>query len=77
MSIVLATSLLEHLQKPNVIVALILAVFGICFALLAKRTARAFRHKSEIPDDDMIMVIMKIVGLVMILVALILMVVDV
>lgn len=70
-------NLLEHLQKPNVLVAIILAILGVFLALIAKRAARAFRHVKEIKDDDAIMVSMKIVGLLLILVGLILMVVDI
>lgn len=73
----LAESLLEHLQKPNVLIAIILAILGVFLALIAKRAARAFRHKKDIKEDDIIMVTMKIVGLLLILVGLILMVVDI
>lgn len=76
MNIVLSMNLLEYIQKPNVLLSIMLAIFGVTFALLAKRITRAVRHTKEVRDDDIIMVTFKIIGLMLILFGLIFMVVD-
>lgn len=72
----LAVTLIEYLQRPNVILSVMLAVFGVAFALLAKRITRAIRKTKDVRDDDAILVVLKIIGLMLILVGLILMVVE-
>ena len=76
MSTLLGVTLVEFLQRPNVLVAIFLAVVGITLAILSRRIARAVRKTKDIPDNDGLLVGLKITGLVMILIGLILMIIP-
>ena len=76
MSTLLGLTLVEFLQRPNVLVAIFLAVVGITLAILSRRIARAVRKTKDIPDNDGLLVGLKITGLVMIMIGLILMIIP-
>ncbi|MCI6860201.1 MAG: hypothetical protein MR862_03480 [Clostridia bacterium] len=76
MSTLLGVTLVEFLQRPNVLVAIFLAVVGITLAILSRRIARAVRKTKDIPDNDGLLVGLKITGLVMIMIGLILMIIP-
>ncbi len=76
MSKILGVTLVEFLQRPNVLVAIFLAVFGIALAILSRRITRSVRKTKNIADNDGLLVGLKITGLVMILIGLILMIIP-
>lgn len=76
MSNLLGVTLIEFLQRPNVLVAIFLAVMGIALAILSRRITRSVRKSKDIADNDGLFVGLKITGLVMILIGLILMVIP-
>ena len=76
MSNLLGVTLIEFLQRPNVLVAIFLAVIGITLAILSRRITRSVRKSKDIADNDGLFVGLKITGLVMILIGLILMVIP-
>lgn len=76
MSKILGVTLVEFLQRPNVLVAIFLAVFGIALAILSRRITRSVRKTKDIADNDGLLVGLKITGLVMILIGLILMIIP-
>lgn len=76
MCTLLGVTLVEFLQRPNVLVAIFLAVVGITLAILSRRIARAVRKTKDIPDNDGLLVGLKITGLVMIMIGLILMIIP-
>lgn len=69
-------NLLDFLENPNVLVAIILTVLGVALAVLAKRMTKTFKNIEKVSDDDALMLIFKIIGLILILVGLIIMVID-
>ena len=73
---ILAVTLLEFLQRPNVLIALVLAVIGIALSILARRIVCACKKTKQLPDNDSALVAVKIVGLVLILVGFILMIIE-
>lgn len=74
------TSFLIRLQKPHVIVGLILAVLGLATIFLARRIAFVARKEEEkdkpIENDNKVFITIKAFGLVMLLVSLIIMVFE-
>jgi len=70
-------SLIQFLNKPLVIIGLILLSFGIATAFLAKRVTRVARQKNEIENSDRIYLTFKIIGLLLILAGFIFVAVDV
>ena len=73
-------SFIARIQKPHVMVGLILAVIGFALILLARRLASVAR-KEELRDlpvenDNKVFITIKAFGLVMLLVALIIMVFE-
>lgn len=76
MSKILGVTLVEFLQRPNVLVAIFLAVIGIALAILSRRITRSVRKTKDIADNDGLLVGLKITGLVMILIGLILMIIP-
>lgn len=74
------TSLLIRLQKPHVIVGIILAVLGLASIFLARRIAFVARKEEEkekpIENNNKTYITIKAFGLVMLLVALIMMVFE-
>lgn len=59
----------SRISAPAVIVALVFAIVGLASAILAKRIARAVRKSNEIDDKDPVLISFKVVGLVLLFVA--------
>jgi len=76
LNLFLATSLLERLTMTNVILGILLAIVGLSFSLLATRIARMVRKTSLVDPNDRVIIIMKSFGLVLILLALIIIVIQ-
>jgi len=57
-------NLVERLQVPTIIVALVFAIVGVAFAILARRIARVIRKTNDISDSDTVLISFKAVGLV-------------
>ena len=72
----LLVSLIERLSQVNVIIGIILAALGIAIACLARRIACAARKTSKVPNDDSIMIVTKVIGLIFIIGALIVMIIK-
>ncbi len=72
----LMVSLIERLSQANVIIGIILAALGIAIACLSRRIACAARKTDKVPNDDSIMITTKVIGLIFIVVALIVMVIQ-
>lgn len=74
------TALLVRLQKPHVMVGLILAGLGFATVLLARRIASVARKKEEkskpVENTNKVYIALKAFGLVMLLVSLIIMVFE-
>ena len=74
------TNFVARIQKPHVIVGLILAVLGFATILLARRIASVARREENkdkpVESDNKVYILLKAVGLVMLLVALIILVFD-
>ena len=74
------TNFVARIQKPHVIVGLILAVLGFATILLARRIASVARREENndkpVESDNKVYILLKAVGLVMLLVALIILVFE-
>ncbi len=74
------TNFVARIQKPHVIVGLILAVLGFATILLARRIASVARREENkdkpVDSDNKVYILLKAVGLVMLLVALIILVFE-
>ena len=73
----LCGTLLERLAQTNVIVGLALAALGFALTLLARRIAIFVRKEDKINDSDKVFMVVKAFGLVLILVALVILIMDV
>lgn len=73
----LYSNLLDRLSKTHVIVGLVLAVLGVAIALLARRIASVARkeenRKLPVENNNKVYLVLKALGLVFLLVALIIM----
>lgn len=76
MMFLLEVSLLERLMQKNVILGIGLAIVGLLFSLIAKRFARAVRKTSYLEPNDRLVIGMKSFGLILILIALIVIVIE-
>lgn len=72
----LLVSLIERLSQANVIIGIVLCAIGIAVACLARRIACAARKSSNVPNDDTILVTTKVIGLIFIVVALVVMIIQ-
>jgi len=72
----LAQTLIERLTQTNVIIGIVICAIGIALACLARRIACASRKTNEVANDDSIMISIKIIGLIFIVVALVVMVIQ-
>lgn len=75
-SLLLAQTLIERLSQVNVIIGIILCAIGIALACLARRIACASRKTDKIANDDAIMIAIKVIGLLLIVGALVVMVIQ-
>lgn len=76
-NLLLASNLLDRISKTHVIVGLVLAVLGVSLALLARRIASVARpqeqRKLPVENTNKVYLVLKALGLVFLLVALIIM----
>ena len=63
----LGVSLIQFLNKPLIIVGLILLSIGIATCVLAKRITRVARQQDEIDPEDRMYTAFKVIGLLLIL----------
>ena len=61
---ILGITFKEFIQKPNVIVGIVLAILGIASWLLAKSVAQTVRKTSQVATNDSILLGCKIAGLI-------------
>ncbi len=66
----------SRFTQPNVLVGILLAVIGLACAILAKRVAKAIRKTDKVEEGDKYVLAFKIVGLILMLVALVVIVAD-
>lgn len=64
----------ERLQLPMFTAGIVFAVLGVTIGVLAKRITRVVRKSNEIENNDKILVSLKLVGLVLLFLALILLI---
>ncbi|MGD9901372.1 MAG: hypothetical protein AB7S44_02410 [Spirochaetales bacterium] len=76
MSLLLVTSLIDRLTQTNVILGIALAIIGLTFSLIATRFARMVRKTSHVDPNDKVIIGMKSFGLILILIALIVIVIE-
>ena len=76
MNNLLAVTFVEFIQRPNVIIGIVLAVLGIALAILARRITRAIRKTKDVQNNDNVLIGFKVAGLVLILVGFILMIIE-
>ncbi len=67
-------SLVEFITKENVIIGFIMMVVGLALVMLAKKITIAVKSNKEIKEDDTLLNVLKIIGLIMLLVSLVLIV---
>ncbi len=72
----LLVSLVERLSQANVIIGIVLCAIGIAVAFLARRIACAARKADKVPNDDTILITTKVIGLIFIVVALVVMIIQ-
>lgn len=60
---------IARVTMPAMIVAIVFAIFGVAFAVIAKSLTKAIRKTDEIKDNDSIYIGSKIAGLVCLFVA--------
>ena len=74
------TNFVARIQKPHVVVGLILAILGFATILLARRIASVARREENknkpVENDNKVYILIKAFGLVMLLVALIILVFE-
>lgn len=68
------STLSERLQLPMFTAGIVLAVLGVAIGVLAKRITRVVRKSNTIEDNDKILVSLKLVGLILLFLALILLI---
>ena len=72
----LGTSLIERLTMTNVILGIVLAIVGLSLSLIATRFARMVRKTSNVDPNDRVIIAFKSFGLILILIALIVIVIE-
>lgn len=68
----LNTTFIEMISRPGIIAGIICVVLGTAIAILAVRLTRAIRKASEYNPNDILAIILKSVGLVIVVVGFIL-----
>ena len=68
------STITERLQLPMFTAGIVFAVLGVTIGVLAKRITRVVRKSNEIENNDKILVSLKLVGLVLLFLALILLI---
>lgn len=69
-------NILEMIMSVEVIIGICFAVLGVATSVLARRITRIIRKRNEIDDNDSVLVTIKVVGLVFMLVAFLILVLQ-
>lgn len=69
-------NLIGSLNLFDIAAALIIAVSGICLAILARRITRIVKKTNDVDDDDKFMLTVKAFGLVLIFVSLLMVILQ-
>lgn len=64
----------ERFQLPMFTLGIVLAVLGVTIGVLAKRITRVVRKSNTIENNDKILISLKLVGLILLFLALILLI---
>lgn len=64
----------ERFQLPMFTAGIVLAVLGVAIGVLAKRITRVVRKSNTVENNDKILISLKLVGLVLLFLALILLI---
>ncbi len=64
----------ERFQLPMFTLGIVLAVLGVAIGVLAKRITRVVRKSNTIENNDKILISLKLVGLILLFLALILLI---
>ena len=64
----------ERFQLPMFTLGIVLAVLGVAIGVLAKRITRGVRKSNTIENNDKILISLKLVGLILLFLALILLI---
>lgn len=62
----------EFLQKINVIIGIVLAIFGVASFVMAKRITQSVRKTSNVKKNDNVYITANVVGIILILLGMIL-----
>jgi hypothetical protein len=68
--------LFSRLMQGNVMLGIVLAIIGLTLSLISTRFCRMVRKTSHVDANDRLIIIMKSFGLILILVALVIIVVE-
>lgn len=77
MTNLLGVSLIQFLNKPLIIVGLILLAIGIATVALAKRITRVARQSNNINENDRMYVAFKVMGLLLMVAGFVCVAVDI
>lgn len=69
-------NILEMIKSVEIILGICFAVLGVATSVLARRITRIIRKRNEVDDNDAVLVAIKVVGLVFMLVAFLILVLQ-
>ena len=69
-------NVVEMIQSVEIIIGICFAVLGVATSILARRITRIIRKRNEVDDNDSCLVTIKVVGLVFMLVAFLILVLQ-
>jgi len=69
---ILGITFKEFIQKGNVIIGILLSIFGVACWLLSKNIAQTVRKTKQIKPNDAVLIGCKVLGLVALLVGMVL-----
>lgn len=68
------TTIIDKLHIPMYLSGIILAIVGLSLGILAKRITRVVRKSNTVENNDRILISLKLVGLILLFLALILLI---
>ncbi len=68
------TTVIDKLQIPMYLAGIIIAIVGLSLGILAKRITRVVRKSNTVENNDKILISLKLVGLILLFLALILLI---
>ena len=77
MNNLLGVNLQQFISEPLILIGLILLTIGLATTILAKRIARVARQTNNVPNNDRIYVVFKVLGLLLMLAGFICISVDI